>query len=275
MNLDKLETHITVKHELKDVNSFRIVPMDVVVFTYDASMYRGIVTKINRTTVTIFTLDKRKYLIEPNKVCIITELIKPTAEYETFLNIYTECINGNSHPENKLRYVILIWKTTNPLPEHENMDHGIFILPIDLNESTRFNKNVWWNNLAKFFETHNNSIKYNQFWILNKDKTYSKLTEVIPQNILTIHPNNTGDLINNYHLENKFLPFVKPLLFDDKPQYKLWVYCNDVPQYKLWGDCHLDRDRVYFYRNVYWFYRITQHDDLKTLLTENVINLIS
>jgi hypothetical protein len=196
MNLDKLETHIIIQHELKDVNSIRIVPMDIVVFTYNSSMYRGIVTKINRTTVTIFTLDKKKYLIEPNKVCIITELIKPTSEYETFLNIYTVCINGNSHYENKLRYVILIWKTDNPLPEHKNMDCGIFVLPINLENTNRLNKEVWWKTLAKFLEAHNNSIKYNQFWILNKAKTYSKLTEAIPKNILTIHPNDTSDFIN-------------------------------------------------------------------------------
>ena len=30
-----------------------------------------------------------------------------------------------------------------------------------------------------------------------------------------------------YHLENKFLPFVKPLLFDENPQYKLWIYGKD------------------------------------------------
>jgi hypothetical protein len=157
----------------------------------------------------------------------------------------------------------------------ESVGFTPIILPINLENTNRLNKEVWWKTLAKFLETHNNSIKYNQFWILNKDKTYSKLTEAIPKNILTIHPNDTSDFINNYHLENKFLPFVKPLLFDEKPQYKLWVYCNDVPQYKLWGDCQLDSYRVYFYRNAYWFYRITQREDLKTLLTENVINLLS
>lgn len=274
MNLDKLIEHIEVKYELTDINGIRIIPTDIVAFTYGSILKRGIVHTINKTTVTIYTLENKKFLIEPNKLVIITELIKPTIEYEHFLNIYTKNKESKTNI-NSTRYAILIWKTDKPLPEHKNMDCGIFVLPINLENTNRLNKEVWWKTLAKFLEAHNNSIKYNQFWILKKSKTYSKLTEVIPKNILTIHPNNTGDFINNYHLENKFLPFVKPLLFDDKPQYKLWVYCNDVPQYNLWGDCHLDSDRVYFYRNAYWFYRITQHDDLKTLLTENVINLIS
>jgi hypothetical protein len=274
MNLNKLIEHIEVKYELTDINGIRLVPKDIVVYTMGNSLFKGIVTKINKTTVTIYTLSNVKHLINANHTCIITELIKPTIEYEQFLNIYTKNKESKTNI-NSIRYSILIWKTDNPLPEHKNMDCGIFVLPINLENTNRLNKEVWWKTLAKFLEAHNNSIKYNQFWILNKDKTYSKLTEAISKNILTIHPNDTSDFINNYHLENKFLPFVKPLLFDETPQYKLWIYCNDVPQYKLWGDCHLDSYRVYFYRNVYWFYRITQREDLKTLLTENVINLLS
>ena len=274
MNLDKLEEHITVKYELTDINGIRIVPADIVAFIYGSILLRGIVQTINRTTVTVYTLKDKKFLIEPNKLVIITELIKPTIEYEMFLNIYTKNKESNANI-NLTRYAILIWKTDNPLPEHKNMDCGIFILPINLENTNRLNKEIWWKTLAKFLKAHNNSIKYNQFWILNKDKTYSKLTEAIPKNILTIHPNDTGDLINAYHLQNKFLPFVKPLLFDENPQYKLWIYGKDVPQYTFWDDCQLDSYRVYFYRHAYWFYRITKREDLKTLLTENVINLLS
>ena len=63
MNLDKLEEHIKVKYELTDINGIRIIPTDIVAFTYGSILLRGIVQTINRTTVSVFTLENKKYLI--------------------------------------------------------------------------------------------------------------------------------------------------------------------------------------------------------------------
>ena len=109
MNLEKLESHLTAEYNHLDINSISIVPKDVVVFIHNNELKKGIAFRLNSTSITVYDLNFKKFLVKPSSICVITELIKHTTEYSTYLDVYTKIKNGQLDHVNNIRYVVLLW----------------------------------------------------------------------------------------------------------------------------------------------------------------------
>ena len=151
------------------------------------------------------------------------------------------------------------------------MDRGIFILPYNVGQTNRANANNWWKCLAEFYKTHNKSAERMDFWILTKYKTYVKLNEANVKNILIIHPNISGNLIEG-NLVNRFMPFVQSSL-NPKENFKLWLHKSWCTWHLHYGGLFYDSTGVFFYTTSTWMYSILRNVTLNETLTLELLKI--